>query len=82
LEFLSWCRKEQLLELMIKDNYLQGYIAINIPEITGPLTNTIRHKISIPASKWEEFIAEGPALKHIPLTYWQELRRIESYGSN
>ncbi len=82
LEFLSWCRKEQLLELMIKDNYLQGYIAINIPEITGPLTNTIRHTISIPASKWEEFIAEGPALKNIPLTYWQELRRIESYGSN
>lgn len=81
-ELLSWGKKEQLLELKIKDNYLQGYIAINVPEVAGPLTNIIRHKISIPAGGWEEFMDQGPALNHIPLTYWQELRRIERYGSD
>ncbi|NLO20461.1 MAG: NAD(P)/FAD-dependent oxidoreductase [Syntrophomonadaceae bacterium] len=81
-DLLSWGNKEQLLELKIKDNFLRGYVAINVPEVVGPLTNAIRHKISIPAGGWEEFINQGPSLKNIPLTYWQELRRIETYGSD
>jgi NAD(P)H-nitrite reductase large subunit len=81
-ELLTWQYQEQLLELKIRDNRLIGYIAINVPEAAGPLTNSVSRKMAISAASWKEFLADGPQLLNIPPVYWQELRRAEAYGSN
>ncbi len=81
-ELLSWYSKEQLLEIKVRENYLIGYIAINMPEVAGPLTNAISKKIPAAAGEWQEFVERGPSLATIPSAYWQVLRRLEANGSN
>ncbi len=81
-ELLTWHDNDQLLEIKVRENYLIGYIAINMPQIAGPLTNAIGKKILVAAGGWQEFIERGPVLATIPPAYWQELRRLEANGSN
>ncbi|KUG04195.1 nitrite reductase putative subunit [hydrocarbon metagenome] len=81
-ELLTWHDNDRLLELKVRDNYLIGYIAVNMPEVAGPLTNATAKKISAAAGGWQVFVERGPALATIPAAYWQELRRLEANGSN
>ncbi len=81
-ELLTWHDNDQLLEIQVRENYLIRYIAINMPQVAGPLTNAIEKKILVAAGDWQEFMEVGPALANIPPAYWQELRRLEANGSN
>lgn len=81
-ELLTWYDNDRLVEIRVRDNFLIGYIAVNMPEITGPLTNAIAKKIPAGVGPWQEFMNRGPALATIPAAYWQELRRLEANGSN
>jgi NAD(P)H-nitrite reductase large subunit len=73
---LYWQKDEKYVELEIKEGRLLRYIAINIPEITGPLTNAIERKVRVAEEGWQSFLEQGPALSTIPGEYWKSLREV------
>lgn len=76
----TWSNGRQWLELEFAGGLLCKYTAINLPEISGPLTTIIEKKLPIPQLQWQEFM-ENPGLAAIPEAYWQETRRWPDYGS-
>lgn len=79
-EVLVWQQGDQYLQLFLDGNDLCKYIAINLPEVTGPLTNTIERRIKIELNAWRNFMT-APTLSTIPAGYWQEIRR-DVYDDN
>ncbi|MDD2620174.1 MAG: FAD-dependent oxidoreductase [Syntrophomonadaceae bacterium] len=71
-ETLIWQQDDKYLELFLNGSYLSKYIAINLPEVTGPLTNTIEKQVMIAPDGWQEFIA-APSLSTIPSAYWHKI---------
>jgi len=80
-KILRWQNEKQYLELIFEEGYLSKYIAINLPEISGPLTTMLEKKLMIPPSEWEKLMSLRPSLSIIPGSYWQEIRRLEDYGN-
>lgn len=76
------CRKkdDSLLELLIDGEHLLAYLAVNLPEISGPLTNIIKKKISIPEVSWQEFMQTEPSLSSFPPAVWQDIRGVKNYA--
>lgn len=67
-----WQQDDKYLELFIGEGCLYKYIAINLPEIAGPLTTAIERKIAIEENAWRLFM-DSPSLSAIPPAYWHRI---------
>lgn len=80
-EFLVWQEDHKYLQIFLDGDFLCKYIAVNLPEVTGPLTNTIADKIRIEKRLWQHFMT-SPTLSAFPDVYWQKLRKEANYDYN
>lgn len=71
-----WQQREQYLELVTECGRLVRYIALNMPQITGPLTSLIEQQLKFPESFWQEF-ASQPGLNRLPKLYWEALKEVQ-----
>ncbi|MDD3269356.1 MAG: FAD-dependent oxidoreductase [Syntrophomonadaceae bacterium] len=69
---LIWKQDEKYLELFLDGSYLYKYTAINLPELSGPLTAAIERRIMIEETAWRTFMA-APSLSTIPPAYWHKI---------
>lgn len=75
-----WQQREQYLELVTEGGRLVRYIALNIPQVTGPLTSLIELQMNFPQHFWQEFISQ-PGLMSLPRPYWQSLKEVQDNDS-
>lgn len=70
-----WQQGEQYLELVTESGRLVRYIALQMPQVTGPLTSLIEKQIKLPESFWQEFISR-PGLNRLQ-PYWEALKGVQ-----
>jgi hypothetical protein len=70
-----WQKNSQYLELTTEGGCLKRYIALNMPQVAGPLTAIIERQMNFPESFWPEFLSQ-PGLTSLPRLYWEELREV------
>lgn len=71
---LVWEDAFSRLEIYFTGRKLSRYIAINLPEITGPLTHFIAKGLEVDLKEWKVLMEEKPTLGHIPGEYWEKVR--------
>ncbi|MGE5454355.1 MAG: NAD(P)/FAD-dependent oxidoreductase [Methylocystaceae bacterium] len=74
LSWGKWQQGDRYLELFARDDRLVGFIALNMPEVGGPIYNSLIRPLNLRIGEWQHFIA-SPSLSTIPSTYWAQLRR-------
>lgn len=75
-----WQQGGQYLEMVTESGRLVHYIALNMPQITGPLTSLIEQQMQFPESFWQEFTSQ-PGLNRLPQLYWEALKEVQDNGS-
>lgn len=68
------------MELVTESGRLVRYIALNMPQVTGPLTSLIEKQMEIQDSLWQEFISQ-PGLNRLPPMYWEAIKEVADNDS-
>ncbi|HOQ09916.1 MAG TPA: FAD-dependent oxidoreductase [Syntrophomonadaceae bacterium] len=75
-----WQQGNHYLELVTESGRLVRYIALNMPQVTGPLTSLIEKQMEIQDSLWQEFISQ-PGLNRLPPMYWEAIKEVADNDS-
>lgn len=76
-----WQEDDKYLEIHHHQNCLQKFIAINLPEVAGPLLSIIETQLPIPEKMWQEYVECYPTIANLPALYWQKIWKGEKNDS-
>lgn len=68
-----WQEDNKYLEVHIYQNYLHKFIAINMPEIAGPLLSIIENRLLITERMWQQYMEGYPTIAGLPAPYWHNI---------